>query len=261
MCLSMIGVTTACLLAATALVGGDPGPAAPAVRGSARYEDLVWFFREWRNFQKPKRIDGVPDYTAGAMAGHNTGSAANVFVDADGALHLRIAEIVDEHLDGQVSFEVDPTLAHDQDGTIAEAKRLHRLVDRQNLYIKIPATKPGLGAIEATIAAGIPVESPAWGVNQLCGSGLRTVALGYQALLNGDSEIVVAGGQESMSMAPHAQYLRSGVKMGGEQETVVDVETFGVGFAFGPWLDVTGTQSATSAFSDPHPYRLRSIER
>src|ERR1700680_4723875 len=46
----------------------------------------------------------------------------------------------------------------------------------------------------ASIAAGIPVESPAWGVNQLCGSGLRTVALGYQALLNGDSEIVVAGG-------------------------------------------------------------------
>src|SRR5438067_7383350 len=67
----------------------------------------------------------------------------------------------------------------------------------------------------ASIAAGIPVESPAWGVNQLCGSGLRTVALGYQALLNGDSEIVVAGGQESMSMAPHAQYLRGGVKMGG----------------------------------------------
>src|ERR1700716_1873221 len=69
-------------------------------------------------------------------------------------------------------------------------------------------------ARQASIAAGIPVESPAWGVNQLCGSGLRTVALGYQALLNGDSEIVVAGGQESMSMAPHAQYLRGGVKMG-----------------------------------------------
>src|SRR6478752_3279401 len=64
-------------------------------------------------------------------------------------------------------------------------------------------------------AAGTPVESPAWGVNQLCGSGLRSVALGYQALLNGDSDIVVAGGQESMSMAPHAQYLRGGVKMGG----------------------------------------------
>jgi acetyl-CoA C-acetyltransferase len=69
-------------------------------------------------------------------------------------------------------------------------------------------------ARQASIAAGIPVESPAWGVNQLCGSGLRTVALGYQAILNGDSEIVVAGGQESMSVAPHCQHLRNGVKMG-----------------------------------------------
>jgi len=69
-------------------------------------------------------------------------------------------------------------------------------------------------ARQASIKAGVPVESPAWGVNQLCGSGLRTVALGYQALLNGDSEIVVAGGQESMSMSPHAQHLRGGVKMG-----------------------------------------------
>jgi len=69
-------------------------------------------------------------------------------------------------------------------------------------------------ARQASIAAGIPVESPAWGVNQLCGSGLRTVALGYQAILNGDSDVVVAGGQESMSMAPHCAYLRSGVKMG-----------------------------------------------
>jgi acetyl-CoA C-acetyltransferase len=66
----------------------------------------------------------------------------------------------------------------------------------------------------ASIGAGIPVESPAWGVNQLCGSGLRAVALGYQAIMNGDSEIVVAGGQESMSMAPHAQHLRAGTKMG-----------------------------------------------
>jgi acetyl-CoA C-acetyltransferase len=69
-------------------------------------------------------------------------------------------------------------------------------------------------ARQASIAAGIPVESPAWGVNQLCGSGLRTVALGYQAILNGDSDVVVAGGQESMSMAPHCAHLRSGVKMG-----------------------------------------------
>jgi len=69
-------------------------------------------------------------------------------------------------------------------------------------------------ARQASIGAGIPVESPAWGVNMLCGSGLRAVALGYQAIKNGDSEIVVAGGQESMSMAPHCQHLRSGVKMG-----------------------------------------------
>src|SRR6266567_3343139 len=69
-------------------------------------------------------------------------------------------------------------------------------------------------ARQASIAAGIPVESPAWGVNQLCGSGLRAVALGYQAILNGDSDIVVAGGQESMSMAPHCAHLRGGVKMG-----------------------------------------------
>jgi acetyl-CoA C-acetyltransferase len=66
----------------------------------------------------------------------------------------------------------------------------------------------------ASINAGIPVESPAWGVNQLCGSGLRSVALGYQAILNGDSDVVVAGGQESMSMSPHCQHLRGGVKMG-----------------------------------------------
>jgi acetyl-CoA C-acetyltransferase len=69
-------------------------------------------------------------------------------------------------------------------------------------------------ARQASIAAGIPVESPAWGVNQLCGSGLRAVALGYQAIMNGDSDIVVAGGQESMSMAQHAQHLRAGTKMG-----------------------------------------------
>jgi acetyl-CoA C-acetyltransferase len=69
-------------------------------------------------------------------------------------------------------------------------------------------------ARQASIAAGVPVESPAWAVNQLCGSGLRAVALGYQAIVNGDSDIVVAGGQESMSMAPHVAHLRGGVKMG-----------------------------------------------
>ena len=70
-------------------------------------------------------------------------------------------------------------------------------------------------ARQASIAAGVPAASPAWGVNQLCGSGLRTVALGYQAIVNGDSDIVVAGGHESMSMAQHAAHLRGGTKMGG----------------------------------------------
>ncbi len=69
-------------------------------------------------------------------------------------------------------------------------------------------------ARQAAIGAGIPYETTAYGVNQLCGSGLRTVALGYQAIRNGDSDIVVAGGQESMSQAPHCIHLRNGVKMG-----------------------------------------------
>jgi len=69
-------------------------------------------------------------------------------------------------------------------------------------------------ARQAAIAAGLPFEIPAWNVGQICGSGLRSVALGYQAISNGDSEIVVAGGQESMSMAPHAAHLRLGQKMG-----------------------------------------------
>ena len=70
-------------------------------------------------------------------------------------------------------------------------------------------------ARQASINAGIPVEAPAWIVNQLCGSGLRAVALGYQQIMGGDASVVVAGGQESMSQAPHAAYLRAGQKMGG----------------------------------------------
>ncbi|MBN9533126.1 MAG: acetyl-CoA C-acetyltransferase [Alphaproteobacteria bacterium] len=69
-------------------------------------------------------------------------------------------------------------------------------------------------ARQAAINAGLPVETPAWVVNQLCGSGLRAVALGFQQIVNGDAQIVVAGGQESMSQAPHASHLRSGTKMG-----------------------------------------------
>ena len=69
-------------------------------------------------------------------------------------------------------------------------------------------------ARQASIKAGVPVESPAWSLNQLCGSGLRAVALGAQQILEGDAKIVVAGGQESMSQSPHAANLRNGQKMG-----------------------------------------------
>ena len=69
-------------------------------------------------------------------------------------------------------------------------------------------------ARQAAVNVGIPVERTAYGVNQLCGSGLRTVALGYQAIRVGDSDVVVAGGHESMSQAPHCVHLRNGTKMG-----------------------------------------------
>jgi acetyl-CoA C-acetyltransferase len=72
-------------------------------------------------------------------------------------------------------------------------------------------------ARQAAVAAGIPVERTAYVINQLCGSGLRSVALGAQAIRLGDSAIVVAGGQENMSLAPHCVYLRSGTKMGDVQ--------------------------------------------
>jgi acetyl-CoA C-acetyltransferase len=69
-------------------------------------------------------------------------------------------------------------------------------------------------ARQAHIAAGLPVESAAWGINQVCGSGLRAVALGAQHIALGDADIIVAGGQESMSQSTHAAHLRSGHKMG-----------------------------------------------
>ncbi len=69
-------------------------------------------------------------------------------------------------------------------------------------------------ARQAAVNAGIPVESPAWSLNQLCGSGLRAVALGAQQIADGSASVVIAGGQESMSQSPHAQNLRGGQKMG-----------------------------------------------
>jgi acetyl-CoA C-acetyltransferase len=69
-------------------------------------------------------------------------------------------------------------------------------------------------ARQAAMKAGVPTESPAWSLNQLCGSGLRAVALAAQQIAQGDAEVVVAGGQESMSQSPHAAHIRNGQKMG-----------------------------------------------
>ncbi|MER8980641.1 acetyl-CoA C-acetyltransferase [Mesorhizobium sp. M0870] len=69
-------------------------------------------------------------------------------------------------------------------------------------------------ARQASINAGLPKETTAWGLNQVCGSGLRAIALGMQQIATGDAKVIVAGGQESMSLSTHAQHLRAGVKMG-----------------------------------------------
>jgi acetyl-CoA C-acetyltransferase len=69
-------------------------------------------------------------------------------------------------------------------------------------------------ARQAAIAAGIPIEATAWGVNQVCGSGLRAIAVGAQQIATGDADIIVAGGQENMSLSPHVAHLRNGQKMG-----------------------------------------------
>ncbi|MEM8755148.1 MAG: hypothetical protein AAGF90_19455, partial [Pseudomonadota bacterium] len=69
-------------------------------------------------------------------------------------------------------------------------------------------------ARQTHINAGLPIESAAWGINQVCGSGLRAVAIGAQHVALGDADVVVAGGQESMSLSPHVAHLRSGQKMG-----------------------------------------------
>lgn len=79
-------------------------------------------------------------------------------------------------------------------------------------------------ARQASLGANLPLTTPAWGMNQVCGSGLRAVALAAQAIATGDSDIVIAGGQESMSNAPHAAHLRDGLKMG--DGTLIDTMVY-----------------------------------
>jgi acetyl-CoA C-acetyltransferase len=105
-------------------------------------------------------------------------------------------------------------------GSIAIAAALERAgvapgdVDEVILGHVLQAATGQGPARQAAMGAGIPKESPAWSLNQICGSGLRAVAIGYQQIAMGDAKVIVAGGQESMSLAPHAQHLRSGQKMG-----------------------------------------------
>ncbi|GIK98915.1 MAG: acetyl-CoA acetyltransferase [Alphaproteobacteria bacterium] len=99
-------------------------------------------------------------------------------------------------------------------GALERAKVAPEQVDEVVLGQILTAGAGQNPARQAAVAAGVPYERTAYQINQLCGSGLRAVALGYQAIRNGDSAIVVAGGQESMSQAPHCMHLRNGVKMG-----------------------------------------------
>ncbi|MCZ8184395.1 MAG: acetyl-CoA C-acetyltransferase [Beijerinckiaceae bacterium] len=99
-------------------------------------------------------------------------------------------------------------------GALGRAKVSGEEVDEVILGQVLSAGQGQNPARQAAMAAGIPQEKTAWALNQLCGSGLRTVAIGMQQIANGDAQIIVAGGQESMTLSPHVAYLRAGTKMG-----------------------------------------------
>ncbi|MBL6079392.1 acetyl-CoA C-acetyltransferase [Belnapia sp. T18] len=104
-------------------------------------------------------------------------------------------------------------------------------------------------ARQAAVAAGIPVERTAFGINQLCGSGLRAVALAAQQIATGDASIVVAGGQESMTQAPHAQQLRAGQKMG-------DLQLVDTMIKDGLWDAFHGYHMGTTAENVAQKYQI-----
>ncbi len=111
------------------------------------------------------------------------------------------------------------TPAHDLGAAVLEAVVARAGIDKAEVSETIlgQVLTAGQGqnpARQAHINAGLPIESAAWSINQVCGSGLRTVALGAQHILLGDADIVIAGGQENMSLSPHVAHLRAGTKMG-----------------------------------------------
>jgi len=109
-------------------------------------------------------------------------------------------------------------------------------------------------ARQASIAAGIPVEAPAWGMNQLCGSGLRAVALGAQQIQDGSAQVVVAGGQENMSLAPHCSHMRDGTKMG-------DVKFIDTMIRDGLWDAFNGYHMGTTAENVALQYQITRDEQ
>jgi len=145
-------------------------------------------------------------------------------------------------------------------GAIAIAEALSRAkVDPQDVSEVIlgQILTAGTGqnpARQAAMGAGIPVESTAYGINQLCGSGLRTVALGSQAIKVGDSNIVVAGGQESMSQSPHVMHLRNGTKMG-------NAELIDTMIKDGLWDAFNGYHMGTTAENVAEQFQLTRDEQ
>ena len=109
-------------------------------------------------------------------------------------------------------------------------------------------------ARQAHIGAGLSVESAAWGINQVCGSGLRAVALGSQHIALGDADIVVAGGQESMSLSPHVAHLRAGHKMG-------DVKFIDSMIKDGLWDAFNGYHMGTTAENVARQWQLSRDEQ
>jgi acetyl-CoA C-acetyltransferase len=151
------------------------------------------------------------------------------------------------------------TPAHDL-GAVAIKEALRRAkveaaeVDEVVLGQVLAAGQGQNPARQAAMAAGIPQEKTAWGLNQLCGSGLRTVAIGLQQIANGDANIIVAGGMESMSLAPHAAYMRSGTKMG-------DVKFTDTMIKDGLWDAFHGYHMGTTAENVATKYQISREEQ
>ncbi|MBN9454584.1 MAG: acetyl-CoA C-acetyltransferase [Bosea sp.] len=151
------------------------------------------------------------------------------------------------------------TPAHDL-GAVAIKEALRRAkveaaeVDEVVLGQVLAAGQGQNPARQAAMAAGIPQEKTAWGLNQLCGSGLRTVAIGLQQIANGDANVIVAGGMESMSLAPHASYMRAGTKMG-------DVKFVDTMIKDGLWDAFHGYHMGTTAENVATKYQISREEQ